>query len=101
MKKKLATLTIEVPYKRAGNVISQHPVTFDLYQDGETYILMPQLHGPELAVANLPTELCFVIENEKPLSLRGIKDGNLHVIQDALGKLKEEGLLLGCKKGEH
>lgn len=90
MKNKLTTLTIAIPYKRAGNVIMQQPVTFDLYRDDKAYILMPLLDGPELSVANLPVELSFVIENGKPVSLRGAKDGNLHVIQDAVRKLEQE-----------
>lgn len=93
MKKKFSTLTLDVPCKRAGNVITQRPVCFDVYRDNETYILMPQLDGPELAVANLPVELRFVMENGKPVSLRGKKDGNLHVIEDAFERLGEEGIL--------
>ena len=91
MKKKLTILTLDVPYKRAGNVITQHAVTFDVYQDAETYVLMPELSAPQLAVANLPLELCFVIENGKAVSLRGKREGNMHVIQDAVERLKETG----------
>jgi hypothetical protein len=41
-------------------------------------------------VANLPEELNFVIENGKPVSLRGKMDGNFHVIQDAVAVLREQ-----------
>lgn len=94
MKRKLTILTLDVPYKRAGNVITHHSVTFDVYEKEGVYVLMPLLDGPELAVANLPVELRFVMEQGKPVSLRGKIEGNLHVIEDAATKLKEEGLLL-------
>lgn len=94
MKQKLTTLSIEVPYKRAGNVISQQAVLFDVYKEGDQYSMVPLLDGPGLAVANLPTSLRFVLQNGKPVSLRGIKDGNLHVIQDAVKLLQARQFLL-------
>ncbi|GAA4728358.1 hypothetical protein GCM10023229_01670 [Flavisolibacter ginsenosidimutans] len=93
MKRKIATLTIPVPYKRAGNVISQQPVTFDVYEEDNRYEIAPLLDGNELAIANLPVSLHFEMQNDKPVSLRGKKDGNLHVIQDIASKLQEQGLL--------
>jgi hypothetical protein len=94
MKKKLATLTVPVPYKRAGNVISQQPVVFDVYETDDCYEIVPQLDGHELAVANLPVALLFEMQNGKPVSLRGKKDGNFHVIADVVSKLKEPNLLV-------
>lgn len=92
--KKLSTLVIDIPYKRAGNIISQQPVTFDLYQEENVYVLVPLLDEAELMVANLPRELRFVIQDGKPSSLRGLKDGNLHVIQDAAALAKQQGIYL-------
>lgn len=90
---KITNLTIDIPYKRAGNVISQQPVEFDVYKDEEKYSLVPCLDGPKREVANLPASLEFIMENGKPVSLRGKKDGNFHVIQDAVKRLQDQALL--------
>jgi hypothetical protein len=88
MKNKLITLAVSVPYKRAGNVISQQEVNFDVYWDEDHYSLHPLLTPDEREIANLPESLNFIMEDGKPVSLRGIRDGNLHVIEDAVIKLK-------------
>ena len=90
MKELIANLTIPVPYKRAGNVITQEPVDFTLYKDEEHYSLVPNLSEDEARIANLPQELNFTMEDGEPVSLRGIRDGNLHVIQDAVRLLREK-----------
>lgn len=90
MKKEITTLTVNVPYKRAGNVIHQQPVDFSVFDCDGHIELRPHLSAEEREVANLPEALSFVVENGKPVSLRGKKDGNLHVIQDAWGMLKEQ-----------
>ena len=90
---KIASLTINVPYKRAGNVISQQPVEFDVYRADEKYSLVPCLDTQEREVANLPPALEFVMEDGKPVSLRGKKDGNFHVIEDSVKQMKEQALL--------
>lgn len=94
MRNKLSTLNILVPYKRAGNVISQQHVAFDVYEEDNRYEIVPLLDGNELAIANLPVALHFEMQEGKPVSLRGKKDGNFHVIQDVVSKLKEQGLLV-------
>lgn len=91
MKEKLQTLTIDVPFKRAGNVISQQAITFDLYRDGDTYSLVPWMDDQSRAVAGLPDELFFVMWEGKPHSVKGKKDLNFHVIQDAVNHLKTSG----------
>lgn len=93
MKNKLTTLTVSVPYKRAGNVITQQDVHFDLFQEDDKYSLVPLLSPNELEVANLPPSLDFVMQDGKPVSLRGKKDGNFHVIQDATKLLMEQNTL--------
>ncbi|HEY0039135.1 MAG TPA: hypothetical protein VGB71_00660 [Flavisolibacter sp.] len=90
MQQKIANITIEIPYKRAGNVIYQEPVNFDVYQDGTNYKLLPCLSDEEIRIANLPRELAFVLDGGHPISLRGNKDGNFHVIEDAVKALKEK-----------
>lgn len=89
MSHKITTVTIPIPYKGAGNVIHQQAVSFDVYQIDSHYRLKPCLNADELRLANLPEELNFVIEGGKPVSLRGKRDGNLHVIQDAVVMLQE------------
>ena len=89
MKEMIANITVSVPYKRAGNVITQEPVNFDLYKNDGHYTLVPCLNADEARIANLPPELNFKMEDGEPISLRGIRDGNLHVIQDAVKQLQE------------
>jgi hypothetical protein len=89
MKQKIANITLSIPYKRAGNVICQEPVNFDVFKAEDHYALVPCLPVDEQRVANLPDELRFIMQDGKPVSLRGKKDGNFHVIQDAVQYLQE------------
>jgi hypothetical protein len=90
MSNKIATVTIAVPYKGSGGVIRQNEVSFDVYQQDGHYSLRPDLSVSERQLANLPEELQFVIEDGKPVSLRGKMDGNFHVIQDVVVLLQEQ-----------
>ena len=94
MKEKIASLTIAVPYKRAGNIITQEPVNFDVYKTDDHYTLTPCLSTDERRIANLPEELQFRIMDGEPVSLRGKRDGNFHVIRDAFKKLVDKEQLL-------
>lgn len=93
MSDKITTLTIEVPFKGSGGVIRQNLVSFDVYKLDGHYALRPLLSESERQRANLPEELHFVLENGKPVSLRGKMDGNFHVIRDAVEMLKEHDQL--------
>ena len=93
MENKLTSLTVSVPYKRAGNVISQQDVHFDVFQNDGHYSLVPLLSPNDLEIANLPPSLHFAMQDGKPVSLRGKRDGNLHVIQDAAKLLREQNIL--------
>ena len=94
MREQIANLTISIPYKRAGNVIMQEPVDFVLYRTTEYFELIPCLSDEEIRIANLPMQLQFIMEDGKPVSLRGIRDGNFHVINDAVQQLKERNHFL-------
>lgn len=94
MQNKITTITIAVPYKRAGNVIRQQNVSFDVFQEEDHYSLVPLLPPEEREVANLPQQLTFVMQDGKPVSLRGKKDGNFHVIQDVAQRLAEQKIRL-------
>jgi hypothetical protein len=93
MKKKIANITVTIPYKRAGNIITQEPVSFDVYKDIDQYALVPCLSEDEVRVANLPAELRFIVVNGKPVSLRGKRDGNFHVILDAVKSLQAQQVI--------
>ena len=93
MSEKISTVEFPIPYKRAGNVITQQNVSFDFFKEEDHYRLIPLLSKEELLVANLPEELLFEIRDGKPVSLRGKKDGNFHVIEDAIKLLKKNHLL--------
>ena len=94
MSHKITSLTIVIPYKRAGNIISQEPVDFELYREDDHYRLVPRLSEEEIRVANLPPVLRFTMKNGKPVSLRGKLDGNFHVIQDAVKMVQQLNLTL-------
>jgi hypothetical protein len=94
MSTKITTVTIPIPYKSSGGVIRQQQTSFELYQADGHYTLRPCLSTEELRIANLPEELRFTLQNGKPVSLRGPKDGNFHVIQDAVAALKESRQLV-------
>jgi hypothetical protein len=63
-------------------------VDFDLYKGESHYSLIPQLTNDERRIANLPESLDFNLVDGRPISLRK-NDGNFHVIEDAVRKLKE------------
>jgi len=89
MSQKMTTLIISVPYKGAGNIITQEQVSFDVYREADYYKLVPSLSEEEIRIANLPPELRFSMVEGKAVSHRGNKDGNFHVIQDAVAQLKQ------------
>ena len=89
---KLASLTLDIPYKRAGNVISQHQVLFDIYKDAANFRAVPQLNEDERRMANLPETLVFFFENGKVKSPRKI-DGNFHVIEALVARLHKTSVL--------
>ena len=94
MSQKITTVTVAVPYKSSGGVIHQHDVSFDVYKEEEHYTLRPCLPKNERQVANIPEELKFVMQDGKPVSLRGKMDGNFHIIQDAVAQLEKEEQLV-------
>jgi hypothetical protein len=85
------TIEVAVPYKGPGNTIVQKDVRFDLVQSNGQYSLIPQLEENERRIANLPEALRFTLDGDRIEPERGIREGNLHVIRDAVAKLKAEG----------
>ena len=90
MSEKIRNITVKVPQKSSGGIIHQRDVNFDVYKVDGHYSLRPCLEVDERRVMNLPEELNFILKEGKPESLRGILDGNFHVIQDAVKILQEE-----------
>lgn len=95
---KLASFHIDVPYRGAGNVIRQHTIPFDVYREEMVYKAVPLLEEDERRKANLPEELVFFYENGKPSSPRKI-DGNFHVIEDIVAKLRQTSLWDAAARG--
>jgi len=89
---KLASYSIDVPYKGAGNVIRQHPVLFDVFKDDTHFNAVPQLSLDERRKANLPEALLFSYENGKAQSTRKL-DGNFHIIEEIVAKLQQTSVL--------
>jgi hypothetical protein len=90
MAEKITTVEFPVPLKSSGGIIRQQEISFDVFKLDGHYRLRPCLTEDERRVANLPEQLDFTIENGKPVSKRGHKDGNFHVIQDAVNLLQKE-----------
>ena len=90
---KIAFLSIPVPYRSSGNIIIQKEVGFHIYKDGKRFSATPVLSPDEFRLANLPQELMFEYTDGKAASLRGFKDGNMHVINDLVEQLKARQLI--------
>jgi hypothetical protein len=85
---KIASVTVSVPIHSSGNVIVQKPVELDVFKDDNVYKAIPLLNTDERRLANLPEELHFEIKDGKARSLRGDRDGNMHVINDVFHYLQ-------------
>jgi hypothetical protein len=90
---KLAAVTINVPYKSAGNVILQKEVNFEVYKDEDYYCIRPGLNEMERRLANLPETLDFQLIDGKAVSVKGTKDGNFHVIDEIVKLLRNQDIL--------
>lgn len=82
------TVQVEVPYRGPGNTVVNKPVVFDVSRAGDHYTAKPLLDPAERLVAGLPSELPFQYKDGTATSSRGLKDGNLHVIQSIGEALK-------------
>jgi hypothetical protein len=91
--KKIASFTIEVPYRSTGNIIRNKNIDFDIFKDTTQYKAVPLCDLDERRMASLPPELIFEIKAGKPESNRGIREGNIEVIRRIAGQLKANGLV--------
>ena len=88
---KILQTTVQVPQRGAGNIIRQQDVTFEIFKEEDRYKAVSQLSTDERRIVNIPTELIFKIENEKPISLLSERDGNFHIINALADKIREQG----------
>lgn len=86
----IGQVTVEVPFKGAGNTVLNNDVSFKVHRDKEVYKATPVLNASELRVANLPSEIEFIVSEGKVASGRGPKDTNLHIWQAIYDKLNAE-----------
>jgi hypothetical protein len=86
----IGQVTVEVPFKGAGNTVLNNDVSFKVSRENELYKASPILTAAELRVANLPAEIDFTVANGKVTSGRGPRDTNLHVWQAIYDKLSVE-----------
>jgi hypothetical protein len=92
---KIASFTVEVPYRSTGNIVTNKNIDFDIFKDGAQYTAAPKCDLEERRIASLPPELTFQINNGKPQSNRGAKEGNVELINRIADQLKEQGLVDG------
>jgi hypothetical protein len=85
---KVTSLSIQVPFRGTGNTIRQTPVQFDIYQQGLTFKAIPELDEDQRRIGNIPEELVFSVENGKPFSEKGVREGNQHLIEDIWKRLE-------------
>jgi len=93
MSSKIANINISIPHKGPGNIISQKPVSFDVYSECDYFKAVTLLDEDQRRIANLPPELRFIFENGKPVSQRGKIDGNFNAIEDIAKELQTLGLV--------
>jgi len=93
MNTRISTVTITIPYHGSGNVIRQQPVQMDVYREGDLFKAIPLLDEAERRIANLPPQLEFEYHEKKLNSMRGNRDGNLHVLRSIVEALEKETVL--------
>lgn len=87
-------VTIDVGFRSPGGSITNRPIAFDVSVKDGHYAAIPICNEFDRRLADLPEALEFVIKEKTVQSLRGIKDGNMNVIQDIVATLRKEGVTL-------
>ncbi|MFL5786424.1 MAG: hypothetical protein ACJ748_00095 [Flavisolibacter sp.] len=88
---KVGTVNVHVSYRSTGNIIRHKEVSMQVTKDNENvYKAIPELSLEERRLADVPDELRFEIKNGKGYSLRGLKEGNVDLINDIVRQLKED-----------
>ena len=85
---KIATVNVNRSYRGTGNIIRHKEVVIDVTKDEENvYTAIPRLSLDERRLANVPDQLQFEIKNGHGYSKRGIKEGNVDLINDIVHQL--------------
>ncbi|MDQ3844426.1 MAG: hypothetical protein M3342_10490 [Bacteroidota bacterium] len=87
-REKIASVTINVPFRSAGNIIKNRTMEFEVWKENAYYKAIPLCSYQDRVLANLPPELVFEYRDGNASSTRGIKDGNIQVIRDIALQLK-------------
>ncbi|HLL42617.1 MAG TPA: hypothetical protein VK369_05725 [Segetibacter sp.] len=82
---KVAQFSIDVKYRRPGNVVEYLPVKFEIFRDGEYYKAIPSQDFQTRILTNLPKALKFEIKEGKILNYSADKE----VVEDIVNKLLE------------
>ena len=82
---KVAQFSIDVKYRRPGNVVEYLPVKFEIFRDGEYYKAIPLQDFQTRILTNLPKALKFEIKEGKILNYSADKE----VVEDIVNKLRE------------
>ena len=82
---KVAQFSIDVKYRRPGNVVEYLPVKFEIFRDGEYYKAIPLQDFQTRILTNLPKALKFEIKEGKILNYSADKE----VVEDIVNKLLE------------
>jgi hypothetical protein len=83
-------VTIEVPFRAAGNIIHPRPVDFTITQQNQQYKAVALLSDDDQRISGLPDELVFKIENGKAISPKGHREGYLHIIEELAAAIQKE-----------
>ncbi len=87
---KIAENTINVKYRRPGNVIGYIPVTFEIFFDREYYKAVPLQSYQTRLLTNTPNALTFQVEHGKIYnSTRGTQE----VVEEIVKQLAQMNIL--------
>ena len=87
---KVAEFSIDVKYRRPGNVVYYLPVKFEIFRDGEYYKAIPLQDFQTRILTNLPKALKFEIKEGKIYNYSTDKE---EVVDDIVNKLLERKIL--------
>jgi hypothetical protein len=87
---KIAEFSINVKYRRPGNVVAYIPVEFEVFINGDYYKAVPLQNFETRRLTSLPNCITFQIKNGKVYNdNRGTED----VVKEIVGKLFEMNIL--------
>lgn len=89
----IGKINIAVGFRASGGVIHNRPLDFDIFRQDGHYAAIPTCSEDDRRLANLPSVLEFNINAHGVESMRGIKDGNLTLIEDIAATLEKNGMI--------